>query len=158
MRGELEGGDGVFWSPFVFWCWEVASARSARGKKRHATFGFESQTVGGCTDVMHGRSRMTLDARASLYTMPGWSTSGFHRPGRHCLHQARSSAVRCREEGGFRRGAFSVGRFSKERYASDVALRSHGDPACPERRTTRPVTRHPPSSRMVAAGNAFVHP
>ena len=45
-----------------------------------------------CTHVMHGPSRMTIDPR--IPTMPGRSTSGFHRPGRHCLHQARS-AVRC---------------------------------------------------------------
>ena len=47
-------------------------------------------------DLMHGRSinsRMTIDPR--IPTMPGRSTSGFHRPGRYRLHQARS-AVRCR--------------------------------------------------------------
>ena len=42
-------------------------------------------------DPMHGRSRMTIDPRIP---MPGRSMSGFHRPGRHCLRQARS-AVRC---------------------------------------------------------------
>ena len=47
---------------------------------------------GGCTHVMHGCSRMTIDPRSP--TMPGRSTSSFHPPGRHCLHQARS-AVRC---------------------------------------------------------------
>ena len=47
---------------------------------------------GGCTQFAHGRSRMTIDPR--ILTMPGRSTSGFHQPGRHCLHQARS-AVRC---------------------------------------------------------------
>ena len=41
---------------------------------------------------MHCRSRMTRDP--CIPTMPGQSASGFHRPGRHCLHQARS-AVRC---------------------------------------------------------------
>ena len=41
---------------------------------------------------MHGRSRMTIDP--CIPTMPGRSSSGFHRPGRHCLHQARS-AGRC---------------------------------------------------------------
>ena len=41
---------------------------------------------------MHGRSRTTIDPR--IPPMPGRSTSGFHRPGRRCLHQARS-AVRC---------------------------------------------------------------
>ena len=46
----------------------------------------------GCTQFVHGRSRMIVDSRTP--TMPGWSTSGFHQPGRHCLHQARS-AVRC---------------------------------------------------------------
>ena len=43
-------------------------------------------------DLMHRRSRMTIDAR--IPTTPGRSMSGFHRPGRQCLHQARS-AVRC---------------------------------------------------------------
>ena len=42
---------------------------------------------GGVLDVMHGCSRMTIDPR--ILAMPGWSTSGFHRPGRHCLHQAQ---------------------------------------------------------------------
>ena len=45
-------------------------------------------TQGGCTHAMHDRSRMTIPA------MSGWSTSGVHRPGRYCLHQAQS-AVRC---------------------------------------------------------------
>ena len=52
----------------------------------------ESCTAGGGTHDMHGRSRMTIDRR--IPTRPGWSMSGFHRPGRHCLHQARS-AVGC---------------------------------------------------------------
>ena len=47
---------------------------------------------GGCTQVVHGRSSMTIDLRIS--TMPGRGTSGFHQPGGHCLHQARS-AVSC---------------------------------------------------------------
>ena len=47
---------------------------------------------GECTHVIHGRNRMTIDHR--IPTMPRRSTSGSHRPGRHCLHQARS-AVRC---------------------------------------------------------------
>ena len=37
-------------------------------------------------DIMHGRSRTTMDPR--IPTLPGRSTSGFHRPGRHWLHQA----------------------------------------------------------------------
>ena len=35
---------------------------------------------GGCTQFVHGRSRMTIDLR--IPTMPGRSTSGFHQPGR----------------------------------------------------------------------------
>ena len=54
----------------------------------------------GCSNVMHGRSRMIIDPRVP--TMPRRSTSGFYGSGRRCLHQARS-AVRCwtsRMEGG----------------------------------------------------------
>ena len=43
-------------------------------------------------DIMHGRSRKTIDPR--IPTLPGRGTSGFHQPGRCCLHQARSAA-RC---------------------------------------------------------------
>ena len=41
---------------------------------------------GGGTQCVHGRSRMTIDPR--IPTMPGRSTSGFHQPGRHCLHSS----------------------------------------------------------------------
>ena len=41
---------------------------------------------------MHGRSGMTIEPR--ILAMPERSMSGFPRPGRRCLHQARS-AVRC---------------------------------------------------------------
>ena len=34
-------------------------------------------------DLMHGRSRMTVDPR--IPTIPRRSMSGFYRPGRHCL-------------------------------------------------------------------------
>ena len=47
---------------------------------------------GGVLTLCVGRTRMTIDVRIPI--MPGRSTSGFHQPGRHCLHQARS-AVRC---------------------------------------------------------------
>ena len=40
---------------------------------------------------MHSRSRITIDPR--IPAMPRRSTSGFRRPGRHCLHPA-PSAVR----------------------------------------------------------------
>ena len=46
----------------------------------------------GCTQFVRGLGRMTIGSR--IHTIPGRSTSGFHQPGRHCLHQARS-AVRC---------------------------------------------------------------
>ena len=52
-----------------------------------------------CTNIMHGQNGMMADPR--FPTMPGRSTSGFHRPGRHCLHQAQT-AVGCtasREKG-----------------------------------------------------------
>ena len=42
--------------------------------------------------LMHGRSPMAIDP--GIPTLPGRSMSGFHRPGRHCLHQAQS-AVSC---------------------------------------------------------------
>ena len=35
---------------------------------------------GGCTQFVHGRSRITIDPRIPF--MPGRSTSGFHQPGR----------------------------------------------------------------------------
>ena len=47
---------------------------------------------GGGTQFMHRRSLNMIDPRTP--TMPGRSTLGFHRPGRHCVHQARS-VVRC---------------------------------------------------------------
>ena len=43
----------------------------------------------GGTHVMHGRSRFTIDP--CIPVMPERGTSDFHRPGRHCLHQARST-------------------------------------------------------------------
>ena len=43
-------------------------------------------------DLIHDRSRMTVDPR--IPTIPERSMPGFHRPGRHCLHQERN-AVRC---------------------------------------------------------------
>ena len=50
-------------------------------------------------DLMHGRSRKIIDLR--IPTTPGRSVSGFHRPGRHCLHLARSAVrrPRCRTKG-----------------------------------------------------------
>ena len=47
---------------------------------------------GGVLIIMHGRNRITINPRTP--TMPGRNTPGFHRAGRHCLHQVRS-AVRC---------------------------------------------------------------
>ena len=50
--------------------------------------------LGGCTQLMHGRSRMTIDFR--IPTMPGRSTSAFHQPGRHCLHQRGGGGISTR--------------------------------------------------------------
>ena len=61
----------------------------ARGSRRQGTAG---EGRGGRTQFVHGRSRMAIGPR--IPTMPGRSTSDFHQPGRHCLHQARS-AVSC---------------------------------------------------------------
>ena len=41
-------------------------------------------------DIMHGRGRMTVDPR--IPTIPGRSTLGFHRLGRHCLPQVKSES------------------------------------------------------------------
>ena len=46
----------------------------------------------GCTQFVRCRSRMAIDLR--VLTMPARSASDFHRPGGHCLRQARS-AVKC---------------------------------------------------------------
>ena len=46
----------------------------------------------GCSQLMHGRSRMAIDPR--IPTMPGRSMSSFHQSGRHFFHEARI-AVRC---------------------------------------------------------------
>ena len=65
--------------------------------------------------VMHGRSLMAIDPR--ITTMPERSTSCFHRPGRHCLHQARSGEV------------FGV---SHEGWAASYSSKNHfwGGPSC----------------------------
>ena len=49
----------------------------------------QSRGRGGVLIFMRGCSRMTIDPR--IPAMPGRSTSSFHQPGRHCLHQARSA-------------------------------------------------------------------
>ena len=46
----------------------------------------ENEGVGG-TYIMLDRKRMHIDPRI-IPTMSGRSTSGFQRPGRHCLHRA----------------------------------------------------------------------
>ena len=51
-----------------------------------------SRGKGGVIIVMRGRSRMTIGPR--IPKMPGWSTSGFPRQGKHCLHRARSAVRR----------------------------------------------------------------
>ena len=54
-----------------------------------------AETGAECTHAMHGRSRMTIYPRIS--TMPGRSTSDFHRQGRRCLRQARGAMSRAFE-------------------------------------------------------------
>ena len=69
------------------------------GKKKSGTLVCKIGEGGGgvldrrdVLDLMHGPSRMAIDPR--ILTLPGRSMSGFHRPGRHRLDQARN-AVRC---------------------------------------------------------------
>ena len=73
-------------------------------------------SAGGCTQFVPGCSRMTIDPR--IPSMPGRSTSGFHQPGRHCLHQARST-VRC-----------SASRMKGERHPCKNKLRQGGHVSC----------------------------
>ena len=83
------------------------SSDESAGEK--VTFGpLRGQGWGGerrCSHIMHGRSHVIIDP--CIPTMPGRSMSGFHRPGRHCLHQERSTggcwASRMKGEGGRRR-------------------------------------------------------
>ena len=51
-----------------------------------------SSAGGGVLIIVHGHSRLIVDPR--IPTTPGRSASGFHRPGRHCLQQARGAARR----------------------------------------------------------------
>ena len=55
---------------------------------------------GGVLIIMHGRSRMAIDPR--LPTMPGRSTSGFHRPGADiaCIKRNAPWSVRASREKG----------------------------------------------------------
>ena len=56
-------------------------------RPEHAGGGGLQGGWGGVLDIMHGRSRMITDPR--IPTLPGRSTSSFHRPGRHCLYHTR---------------------------------------------------------------------
>ena len=66
--------------------------------------------VGYTLIIIHDRTRVAVDPR--IPTMPGRSSSLFHRPGRHCLHQARgggnSSAMRIKDDVASRYGHGSV--------------------------------------------------
>ena len=72
----------------------------------------------GVLDTIHGRSRMIIDPR--IPTMPGRSTPGFHRPGRHCLLALSAK----------RREVFSESHkgwaASLPRTACEAGLRMHG--------------------------------
>ena len=48
--------------------------------------------MGRWAHFIHSPSIKTIDPR--IPTTPGRSTSGFQKPGRHCVHQARG-AVKC---------------------------------------------------------------
>ena len=79
---------------------KIGPYSGARGKKCELSqfFSLDRRGKGGVRDrrdvldLMHDRSRMTIDPR--IPTMPRRNMSGFHRPDRHCLHRARN-AVRC---------------------------------------------------------------
>ena len=64
--------------------------RCVRCMKKRSKEGWGVLDRRAVLDLMHGRSRMTIDPRTPT-SMPGRSMLGFHRPGRHCLHQARSA-------------------------------------------------------------------
>ena len=64
---------------------------------------------GGALDIVHGGSRLIIDPHTP--TMPGRSTSGFCRPGRHCLHSARSGGPH-NEHCGFWKGLSEVIRWT----------------------------------------------
>ena len=67
--------------------WAKTRGAILKGSKSQSGFKNGRGGEGRVLDAMRGRSRMTRDPRVP--TMPGRSTSGFHRPGRHCLNQAR---------------------------------------------------------------------
>ena len=71
---------------------ELRRARSPTGATEN--LGRARREGSGCSHVlmfMHGRSGMTIDPW--IPAISGRSTSGFHRPGRHSLHQARSTGM-----------------------------------------------------------------
>ena len=81
--------------------------------------------MGGCTHYHAGLSHLTIDPR--IPTKPGRSTSGFHRPDRHCLHQARS-AVNCwagRMKGGLYLKDGGMGRWRVEDFELVLQERSN---------------------------------
>ena len=59
-------------------------------KLRHPEEGLDKGGWRG-SHVVNGRNRMTIDPCIPPYTTPGRSTSSFDPPGRHSLHQARST-------------------------------------------------------------------
>ena len=73
----------TFFRPSSLYTMPGRSGRSYAHQARRAGRG------GGVLIFMHSRSGVTIDHR--IPTRPGWSTSGFRRPGRH----RAKSAVRC---------------------------------------------------------------
>ena len=75
------------------WRWStVPTPNKDTGAGGEGQGGGEGWAGGDCTQFVRGRSCMNIDPH--IPTMPGRSTSGFHQPGRHCLHQARSAVKR----------------------------------------------------------------
>ena len=85
--------------PCGAWCF--LHIECARGDKRLHTVSSRSPLPcpshsdrgrgGGVLDIMHDRSRMTIDPLIPV--MPEWSTSSFRRPSGRCLRQAPSTVT-----------------------------------------------------------------
>ena len=102
-RGRAGGGEreakvryGHIRHQIRYLCRNLLSTKPVSKFLRNDTHGGHARSTracgGGVLDIMLGRSRMVIDPRIS--TMPGRSTSSLHRPGRLCLHLARSAVRR----------------------------------------------------------------
>ena len=71
------------------WPFRLAPRADNAGTLRMIGNGQRGGGVYSILGIMHGRSRMTVDAR--IPTMPGRSTSGFRGPCGYSMHQAQSA-------------------------------------------------------------------